>query len=89
MARLSATPLAIPEVLMVQPSKFGDHRGYFLETFSHRDFGRLGIGNKACIFSSRRMRKPSSFAFFEVQFLMSRSICGAAHPRSDGGAVRP
>jgi dTDP-4-dehydrorhamnose 3,5-epimerase len=46
MARLSATPLAIPEVLMVQPSKLGDHRGYFLETFSHRDFGRLGIGNK-------------------------------------------
>lgn len=46
MAHLSAISLAIPEVLMVQPPKFSDQRGYFMETFSRRDFGRLGMGNE-------------------------------------------
>ena len=43
MVMFSINPLAIPDVLLVQPQKFGDHRGYFLETFSRKDFRRLGI----------------------------------------------
>lgn len=43
MAKFTATPLEIPEVLLVQPQKFGDQRGYFMETFSRKDFERLGI----------------------------------------------
>ena len=43
MSGLSSTPLAISDVLLLQPKKFSDHRGYFLETFSHREFLRAGI----------------------------------------------
>lgn len=28
----------IPEVLIIEPRVFGDHRGYFFESFSERDF---------------------------------------------------
>ena len=45
MAIFSSTPLAISDVLVVQPRKFGDHRGYFLETFSRKEFQLLGIEN--------------------------------------------
>jgi dTDP-4-dehydrorhamnose 3,5-epimerase len=45
MESFSVTPLAIPDVLLVQPRKFVDHRGYFVETFSRREFARLGIAN--------------------------------------------
>jgi dTDP-4-dehydrorhamnose 3,5-epimerase len=27
-------PLAIPDVLLISPKKFGDHRGFFMETYS-------------------------------------------------------
>ena len=46
MESFSVTPLAIPDVLLVQPRKFADHRGYFVETYSHREFARLGIANE-------------------------------------------
>ena len=44
MATLSATPLAISEVLLLRPRKLCDPRGYLMETFSRKDFERLGIG---------------------------------------------
>lgn len=28
----------IPDVLIIEPKVFGDHRGYFMESFSQRDF---------------------------------------------------
>lgn len=31
-------PLAIPDVLLLEPQVFGDHRGFFLETFRQNDF---------------------------------------------------
>jgi dTDP-4-dehydrorhamnose 3,5-epimerase len=40
----SVTPLAIPDVLVVQPQRMADQRGYFLETFSRRAYRELGIG---------------------------------------------
>jgi len=45
MATFSATPLAIPEVVLLQAQKFSDHRGHVMETFSRRDFGMLGISS--------------------------------------------
>lgn len=44
MAKFSVTPLSIPGVLLVQVKKFGDARGYFMETYSRRDYTALGIG---------------------------------------------
>jgi dTDP-4-dehydrorhamnose 3,5-epimerase len=38
-----ATPLAIPDVLLVTMRKFADRRGHFMETYSRQNFSRLGI----------------------------------------------
>ncbi|WP_296949186.1 dTDP-4-dehydrorhamnose 3,5-epimerase [uncultured Massilia sp.] len=37
----TATPTAIPDVLVLQPKVFGDARGFFLESFNKRDFQAL------------------------------------------------
>ena len=39
----SATALRLPDVMIVTPTRFGDSRGYFLETWVADDFRRLGI----------------------------------------------
>lgn len=36
---------AIPEVKIIEPDVHGDHRGYFMETYSTRSFHELGIDN--------------------------------------------
>ena len=33
----------IPGVFVIEPKVFGDHRGYFMESFSQREFERLGL----------------------------------------------
>lgn len=43
MAKFSVTPLSVPGVLLVQVQKFGDARGWFMETYSRRDYTALGI----------------------------------------------
>ncbi len=35
---MKVTPTAIPEVLVVEPDVFGDHRGFFFESFNQRDW---------------------------------------------------
>lgn len=37
------TPLAIPEVVLVQPRVYGDTRGFFAETYQERAFEEAGI----------------------------------------------
>lgn len=36
-------PTALPGVWIIQPERHGDHRGYFMETYSHDAFRALGI----------------------------------------------
>ncbi len=36
----TATPTAIPDVLVLEPKVFGDARGFFFESFNARDFTR-------------------------------------------------
>ncbi len=36
-------PLRIPGVLLITPKVFGDHRGYFLETYSSERYRQAGI----------------------------------------------
>ncbi|MCG8552231.1 MAG: dTDP-4-dehydrorhamnose 3,5-epimerase [Desulfobacterales bacterium] len=38
------TPLSIPDVVLMEPQVFGDHRGFFLETFRQDDF-EAHVGN--------------------------------------------
>jgi dTDP-4-dehydrorhamnose 3,5-epimerase len=37
------TPLAIPDVLLIQPKTYSDERGFFRETFSAPQFAELGL----------------------------------------------
>ena len=37
------TPTHIPDVVIVQPDVFGDHRGFFMETWHARKFEEAGI----------------------------------------------
>ena len=36
-------PLAIPEVILVEPEQFGDSRGFFMETYQYETFAASGI----------------------------------------------
>ncbi|MEO5376422.1 MAG: dTDP-4-dehydrorhamnose 3,5-epimerase [Magnetococcus sp. DMHC-6] len=36
-------PMVIPEVVLIEPQIFGDSRGFFMETWSQRDFLQGGI----------------------------------------------
>ena len=36
----------LPGVCIVEPQVFGDHRGYFMETYSTRTFAEIGIQNE-------------------------------------------
>ena len=38
---MNVTPTAIPDVLIIEPKVFGDERGFFFESFNHRQFAKL------------------------------------------------
>ncbi len=40
---MEVVPLAIPDVKMIRPRKFGDDRGFFSETYSRRSFSAAGL----------------------------------------------
>ena len=40
---VSVTPLAIPEIRLIEPDRHQDPRGYFSETYNRRDLAKLGI----------------------------------------------
>ena len=39
----TATRCSVPGPLLITPRRYGDHRGFFLETYSTREFTALGI----------------------------------------------
>ncbi len=40
---MKVTPMSLPEVLLVEPQRFGDARGYFLETWRQERYQTAGI----------------------------------------------
>jgi dTDP-4-dehydrorhamnose 3,5-epimerase len=38
---MKVTPLAIPDVLLIEPRIFGDERGFFFESFNQRQFEQI------------------------------------------------
>lgn len=40
---MQITPTALPEVLEITPRRFGDHRGYFSETWNRRALAEAGV----------------------------------------------
>ncbi len=45
MKRIDTT---LPGVYIIEPQVFGDHRGYFMETYSEKAFADIGITNHFC-----------------------------------------
>lgn len=43
---MTIVPLAIPDVKLLTPKRFGDHRGFFAETYSRRLLQEAGIGEE-------------------------------------------
>ena len=41
---MQVIPTEIPDVKVLVPKKFGDHRGFFSETFNRKTLRDLGIG---------------------------------------------
>ena len=41
------TPLALPEVILIEPQVFGDARGFFLETYQEAAFRAAGANPPA------------------------------------------
>jgi dTDP-4-dehydrorhamnose 3,5-epimerase len=41
---MKVTATEIPEVLLIEPQVFGDHRGYFVETWHQARYAEYGIG---------------------------------------------
>ena len=41
-------PSDIPEVILVKPQVFGDHRGFFMETWQREHFAENGIDVEFC-----------------------------------------
>jgi dTDP-4-dehydrorhamnose 3,5-epimerase len=52
---LKPTPLAIPEVLLLEPRVFGDERGFFFESFNQREFD-AAVGKKVTFVQSNHSR---------------------------------
>jgi dTDP-4-dehydrorhamnose 3,5-epimerase len=40
---MNVIPSAIPEVLIIEPRVFGDHRGFFLESWNRKTFAENGL----------------------------------------------
>ena len=40
---MKVTPLALPEVLLIEPRVFGDERGFFYESWNRRTFSEAGL----------------------------------------------
>jgi dTDP-4-dehydrorhamnose 3,5-epimerase len=43
MSKLTVEATAIPDVKIITPKKFGDHRGFFSEVYTKKDFVEAGI----------------------------------------------
>jgi len=40
---MKITPTSIPDVLIIEPRVFGDHRGFFMETWNQKKFQEAGL----------------------------------------------
>ena len=43
---MNVLPMEIPEVLVVEPTVYGDDRGFFFESYSRRQFAQVGVADE-------------------------------------------
>ena len=46
MGKFKKNETSIKGVYIIEPTVFGDDRGYFMETYSELEFAEIGINNK-------------------------------------------
>jgi dTDP-4-dehydrorhamnose 3,5-epimerase len=74
-------PTAIPDVLLIEPSVFGDARGFFFESFNAREFERL-TGIKPPIMqdnhsrSARNVLRGLHYQITQPQGKLVRAVAG-------------
>jgi len=56
---MKATPLAIPDVILIEPKVFGDDRGFFFESFKQAQF-ETAIGRKVNFVQDRHSRSAKN-----------------------------
>jgi dTDP-4-dehydrorhamnose 3,5-epimerase len=55
---MKVTPLAIPDVLLIEPKVFGDDRGFFFESYNQRQFEEA-IGRKVTFVQDNHSRSAT------------------------------
>jgi len=43
MAKFTFTKTKIPDLLIIEPTVFGDQRGFFIETYNYKEFEKAGL----------------------------------------------
>jgi len=56
---VKATPLAIPDVLLIEPRVFGDDRGFFFESFNQAQFD-AAVGRKVTFVQDNHSRSAKN-----------------------------
>jgi dTDP-4-dehydrorhamnose 3,5-epimerase len=56
---MKATPLAIPDVMLIEPKVFGDDRGFFFESFNQTQFD-AAIGRKVTFVQDNHSRSAKN-----------------------------
>jgi dTDP-4-dehydrorhamnose 3,5-epimerase len=78
---LKSTPLAIPDVLLLEPRVFGDERGFFFESFNQREFD-AAAGKKVTFVqsnhsrSARRVLRGLHYQIRQAQGKLVRVVVG-------------
>ncbi len=74
------TETILPGVLLLEPRVFGDHRGFFLESYSERVFAELGIREKFVqdnhSYSGRNVLRGLHYQIQQPQGKLVRVITG-------------
>jgi dTDP-4-dehydrorhamnose 3,5-epimerase len=78
---MKATPLAIPDVILLEPAVFGDERGFFFESFNLRQFEDI-VGRKVNFVQDNHSRSAKNvlrglhYQIQQPQGKLVRVACG-------------
>lgn len=79
---ITATPTAIPDVLVIEPTVFTDDRGWFYESFNENDFSKA-VGKKVTFvqdnhsLSKRGVLRGLHYQLQQTQGKLVRVVSGA------------
>jgi dTDP-4-dehydrorhamnose 3,5-epimerase len=79
---INTTPTAIPDVLIIEPKLFSDHRGVFYESFNENDFSKVIGGNVTFVqdnhsFSKKGVLRGIHYQMEHIQGKLVRVVRGA------------